>query len=323
MNTEEEAQEIEEEIREELAERTPMDEFNDVDANADGVWELQEVINWYTDPEWWGEHFDRADADDSQTMDITEFTSWYHALDFDAIGEMEPVEHTGNSTDGAKEATFVDEDPVLEHEIEAEADVENLDTQYQDSEISELEWEILAVLNQYRQDPTSAIPYIQAEYDAFMEDGMTIDTPSGPNLMTWEGKDAWQEAIDFCNTQPAVGPLEMHHPLWEAAMSHVLDQGPTGQYGHDSTNGDSFDVRVTKYFTENAAIGENISYGTQQWGHNAEAVIAGLLVDDGVPSRGHRVNLFSDAWNRVGIACGYHEELQSMCVQNYASEALW
>ena len=221
-HTEEEVEEIQEEIAEEVAEWTAIDEFNAVDTNGDGEWQLQEVIDWYTNPEWWGEHFDAADADGSQTMDVQEFSAWYSALDFDSIAEAITIAHVADSSDGTMDPVPVDDEAVLEHDVEADPEAE-LDTEFQDLEISELEYEILAVLNQYRADPTSAIPYIQAQLDAFMEDGYTIDMPSGPNLSTWEGAAAWQEAIDFCREQPALGPLEMSHPLWEAAMSHVLD----------------------------------------------------------------------------------------------------
>lgn len=152
-----------------------------------------------------------------------------------------------------------------------------------------------------------------------MSDGMTIDMGSGPYYSTWEGIDAWSEAIEYMTNLEALPALEMNQQLWEAALYHNEDTGPLGLYGHDSSDGTDFATRVKSFFTENAALGENIAYGSQQWGENAEAVIAGLLVDDGVPSRGHRTNLFSPDWTRVGISVGYHSELQSMTTMDFAS----
>ncbi len=34
--------------------------------------------------------------------------------------------------------------------------------------------------------------------------------------------------------------------------------------------------------------------------------VVSLLVDDGVPSRGHRDNILNESYNRVGVAIGEH-----------------
>ena len=39
-------------------------------------------------------------------------------------------------------------------------------------------------------------------------------------------------------------------------------------------------------------MGENIAYGTT----GGEAVVIALFIDDGVPSRGHRTNIFSNSY---------------------------
>jgi hypothetical protein len=36
-------------------------------------------------------------------------------------------------------------------------------------------------------------------------------------------------------------------------------------------------------------------------------VVIGLIVDDGVPSRGHRHNVFHDKYQLCGVASGYHK----------------
>ena len=51
-----------------------------------------------------------------------------------------------------------------------------------------------------------------------------------------------------------------------------------------------------------ATIGENIQYNSQT---PLEAMLS-LLIDDGVPNRGHRTNIFNDRFHFMGAATGMH-----------------
>ena len=61
---------------------------------------------------------------------------------------------------------------------------------------------------------------------------------------------------------------------------------------------------------------ENVDYGPFLTGRD---VVVDLLVDDGVPDRGHRRNIFDASAHVVGIACGPHPKLRSMCVIDQAN----
>ena len=62
-------------------------------------------------------------------------------------------------------------------------------------------------------------------------------------------------------------------------------------------------------------MAENISYG----GNTARGVIIQLIVDDGVSSRGHRVNMFNPAYRFVGVGCGIHARLGDLCVMEFSA----
>jgi len=48
---------------------------------------------------------------------------------------------------------------------------------------------------------------------------------------------------------------------------------------------------------------ENIAYRY----YTANQSILNLIIDDGVPNRGHRVNLLNPKWTHVGVGQGYHK----------------
>jgi uncharacterized protein YkwD len=63
----------------------------------------------------------------------------------------------------------------------------------------------------------------------------------------------------------------------------------------------------------NFVIGENISYGSAK-GHDA---VLQLAIDDGVPSRGHRTNIFKPDYAEVGPCEGPHKGYRNMAVGIY------
>ena len=68
----------------------------------------------------------------------------------------------------------------------------------------------------------------------------------------------------------------------------MLDTGPGGVTGHTGTDGSQPKDRCERYVKVEGMSGENIDYGEK----SPEMVIIALAIDDGVPSRGHRSNIF-------------------------------
>jgi uncharacterized protein YkwD len=65
-----------------------------------------------------------------------------------------------------------------------------------------------------------------------------------------------------------------------------------------------------------AYCGENLDFGTE----SPREHITSLIVDDGVPSRGHRENLFHREYVNVGIGIGPHPDYGSVTVQLLCGE---
>ena len=122
-------------------------------------------------------------------------------------------------------------------------------------------------------------------------------------MQTAEGNKPVTELIDFLKVQKPLKELKMEDALRNASCIHVKEQS-SGETGHKSSNGSSFAERAiqeginkTGYF-----LGENMAYGSE----DAKMALYTLAIDDGVPNRGHRKNIFQENFSSVGICVGNH-----------------
>lgn len=108
-------------------------------------------------------------------------------------------------------------------------------------------------------------------------------------------------------------PLKPGKGLSEAATYHAKDMGKTGKIGHKSTDGTKTFDRVKKY-AKGGYMGENCAYGPS----DPLAIVMQLLVDDGVPSLGHRKTILSNNYKYVGVAIEPHKKYGHNCVQDFS-----
>lgn len=109
--------------------------------------------------------------------------------------------------------------------------------------------------------------------------------------------------------------LRWQGQLGQAARDHCVDIGPKGLVQHESSDGTTVKERLKKYGKIVTCYGENLSFHCE----TALEVILQLLVDDGVPNRGHRENLFNDDFRCCGIYSGQHKDFDCMSVIDYAA----
>jgi len=173
-----------------------------------------------------------------------------------------------------------------------------------------LEREVLAALNEARTNPRGAAVWLDQLAGYFS--GTRMRRPWWPiTLQSTEGVTAVREAAAALRAQAPVAALSMNASLVNAARDHANDQARTGATGHTSSDGSTTITRVNRYATWQVSIAENIDYQPMVRGRD---VIESLLVDDGVPDRGHRRNIFQSSARLVGIACGPHPKYEAMCV---------
>jgi uncharacterized protein YkwD len=123
---------------------------------------------------------------------------------------------------------------------------------------------------------------------------------------------AVEEAIDFLERQASLPPLEPDRRVAAAARQHTQAQGARGDVGHGAAGALGQRLRGQGVWAGLSA--ENISYGLD----DARDVVRQLIVDSGVPGRGHRRNIFGSAYKLAGVACGPHRAYGVMCVIDFA-----
>lgn len=179
---------------------------------------------------------------------------------------------------------------------------------------SSLEQEIIQEINLARQNPKGYALFLEQQKPYYV--GKFIKRPDEPAILTEEGISAVDEAIRFLKSTRPVAPLKYSKGMSWAAMDHVKDQGKRGTLGHSGSDRSGPGDRVNRYGAWRWTVGENISYGRDK----ARDIVMGLIIDDGVPGRGHRDNIFDSKYRFVGVACGKHKTFEVICVINFVGE---
>eukprot|EP00927_Polykrikos_kofoidii_P006759 TRINITY_DN12738_c0_g1_i1.p1 TRINITY_DN12738_c0_g1~~TRINITY_DN12738_c0_g1_i1.p1 ORF type:complete len:497 (+),score=75.93 TRINITY_DN12738_c0_g1_i1:139-1629(+) len=139
----------------------------------------------------------------------------------------------------------------------------------------------------------------------------------GRCVVTKEGVAAVEDAIAFVL---ALEPMDgvgdsSERGLAFAAEDHIADIGRTGAVSHTSANGTCAADRAKRYGSFRH-FGECLWYGSER--ADARTIIMDLIVDDGVPSRGHRKGVFNPVYDVVGSAYGPHATFGKMAALEFA-----
>jgi uncharacterized protein YkwD len=178
--------------------------------------------------------------------------------------------------------------------------------------LSAIEQGIVAEMNRARANPPAYRQVLMSWRGKFR--GKEAQLKPRVFLRTQEGIPAVDEAIQVLHRTLPVPALTPSKGLTLAARDHVRDQGKKGITGHNGSDGSTPFQRMERYGKWEVIAGENIAYGPD----TAQAVVRDLIVDDGVPDRGHRDTIFQRKFRVTGVACGYHRRYRVMCSIEYA-----
>ncbi len=144
--------------------------------------------------------------------------------------------------------------------------------------------------------------------------GTQLRRPGEVPIRTKEGLAAVDEAIRWLEKQRPVGALGLSKGLSLAARDLTAAQGAAGGFGHTGPDGSTPSDRIERHGQWESVIGENVAYGQR----TARDVVAAFIVDDGVPGRGHRKNLYNAAFHVMGVDCGPHSTYGTTCAISFA-----
>lgn len=134
------------------------------------------------------------------------------------------------------------------------------------AQMTEREQQVLDEINLVRTNPKSYIPYIDVYLDSMDSD---VSERSAAN-----------ELKNELNKMVALSPLVFSKDLYKSCKSHGTYVSKTKKFVHSKGN-----------------YAENIQYGHS----DVRNAIIDLLIDDGVPSRGHRKNILNSRYKHFAV----------------------
>jgi uncharacterized protein YkwD len=168
-------------------------------------------------------------------------------------------------------------------------------------------------MNLARTDPQKYAAFIE-EYKKYYE-GNRLTIPGRKKaIVTSDGVAAVDEAINFLRATQPTSPLEVVKGMCLAAKDHANDLALKGISGHRGSDGSSPNARLDRYGSWESTVGETVVYEIS----NARQVVIALIIDDGVPNRGHRRNIFDPNYRVAGVSITDSPVNGARCVVDYA-----
>jgi len=147
------------------------------------------------------------------------------------------------------------------------------------------ELEMVNEINLLRRNPSGYIQYVDAYVN---EQRRTGGFPVDQSVVN--------ELKSELRQLGALSILSPSQCIYQAAKNHGIDQKPTGDVNHEGRDGSWPWDRVRRACSNMQDGNENLVAGTP----SVRTAVILLLIDEGIPSRGHRKTLLKPEWRYVG-----------------------
>lgn len=132
-------------------------------------------------------------------------------------------------------------------------------------------------------------------------------------LKNGSSTEAERSLVSFLEKQKSLPLLYPSEKLFQASEYHAKDMGNTGLEGHNSSDKTSCNKRLERYMKA-STMGENCEYGSS----NPIDIVLQLLIDDGIPDYGHRLNILCPDYGFVGTSKKPHKKYNWNTVMDFA-----
>ena len=180
--------------------------------------------------------------------------------------------------------------------------------------LSKQEQALLDEINLARSNPAAYIAFLQ-QYRSYYQ-GKSVVFPDGYSLVTNEGTAALDDAIAYLRTLKPAPAFQVRKGMVLGAKIHLDDMLKTGRDGHIGSDGSKPEDRITRFGAWQDSVGEDIVYDSRTPRYD----VIGLIIDDGVATRGHRKNLFKTNFKVIGISIGQPVSDRARCVITFAGD---
>jgi len=127
----------------------------------------------------------------------------------------------------------------------------------------------------------------------------------------WDKTNSYENSlVKTMRNMVPVEPIFPEFRLFQSALCHARTSGKSGYVGHDRQKDPKTGSKCNSYF-----MGECCSYGNS----DGLRVIIRLLIDNGVPSLGHREICLMKGYTNVGISIQPHKHYEFNCVLDFSA----
>ena len=163
--------------------------------------------------------------------------------------------------------------------------------------------EVFSEINQVRTNPKAYSEKLK-KYITYFKDNKLIMPDSKIRVRTAEGPKAYEEAIEFLNSQEPLESVTGSKGLTKIASEflEMVKKTDPEKLG---------DINIEKIIDKYGEFSGNFSRAVEFGGTTSEQVIVNLLVCDGDPSRGQRYAILNPNLFMYGLASGIHPEYKT------------
>ena len=197
--------------------------------------------------------------------------------------------------------------------------IDDLSTAAEADYLSDLEKDVVLHLNMARTNPPKYAKDFIAPRTRYYKGKLYREPWESSDFGGYvreEGIEAVRECVSVMEQTSPISLLLPSEGLSFGARDHAFDQSCTGDTGHAGSDGSKPSTRLNRYGEWLTVMGENVSYGPV----SGREIVVSMLVDDGVPNRGHRRNILNSQFHVVGVSIKHHPVYRYVCVIDFAGD---